>query len=161
MFCVRGVSTVMGRPLMVGLMCLFKYERMLWLMNQTASPRLSFLLKSGSVSPFYHLPQSLTFYYSVLTFAAHYTTSNAIARILHLLALHPQVQSKLRQEILSYTSGGAEELGYDELMAVPYLDAVVRETMRLYVLHQQIIIYESDADWPCFRYAPLTSGTRM
>lgn len=68
---------------------------------------------------------------SLLVIAGHHTTSNALSRILHLLAQNPEVQSKLRQEIIEARAGG--DLPYDELMALPYLDAVVRESLRLSV----------------------------
>ncbi|KAF8807043.1 cytochrome P450 [Phlegmacium glaucopus] len=67
---------------------------------------------------------------STLTFAAMDTTSGALARILHLLAAHQDVQSKLRQEIVDARSRRGN-LAYDELVALPYLDAVCRETMRI------------------------------
>ena len=57
------------------------------------------------------------------------TTSNAISRLLHLLALHPDVQAKLRDELLD--AGVHEAVTYDQLMELPYLDAVCRETLRL------------------------------
>lgn len=66
---------------------------------------------------------------STLVFAAHDTTSNALARLLHLLALNPEVQSKLRAEVTKGRLKG--DLDYDDLMGLPYMDAVVRETMRL------------------------------
>ena len=58
------------------------------------------------------------------------TTSNALARIIHLLSTHQDVQSKLRQEIVDARSRHGN-LGYDELVALPYLDAICRETLRL------------------------------
>ena len=67
---------------------------------------------------------------STLTFASMDTTSNALARILHLLSTHPDVQSKLRQEIVDARSRYGN-LGYDDLVALPYLDAICRETLRL------------------------------
>jgi cytochrome P450 len=67
---------------------------------------------------------------STLTFAAMDTTSNALARVIHLLSTHQDVQSKLRQEIVDAKSRYGN-LGYDELVALPYLDAVCRETLRL------------------------------
>ncbi|KIK62429.1 hypothetical protein GYMLUDRAFT_41869 [Collybiopsis luxurians FD-317 M1] len=70
---------------------------------------------------------------STFTFAATDTTSNGVSRILHLLALHPIVQDRLRQEIneaLKTSSG--KRLSYDELVALPYLDAICRETLRLH-----------------------------
>ncbi|KAF9048760.1 cytochrome P450 [Panaeolus papilionaceus] len=66
-----------------------------------------------------------------ITFAATETTSGALSRILHLLALHPSVQEKLRQEITS-VRGGSNVLDYDTLTELPYLDAVCRETLRMY-----------------------------
>ena len=68
---------------------------------------------------------------STLTFAAMDTTSNALARIIHLLSTHQDVQSKLRQEIVDARSRHDGNPGYDELVALPYLDAVCRETLRL------------------------------
>ena len=67
---------------------------------------------------------------STLTFTAMDTTSNALARIIHILSTHQDVQSKLRQEIVDARSRHGN-LGYDELVALPYLDAVCRETLRL------------------------------
>jgi len=69
---------------------------------------------------------------SSLTFAAMDTTSGALSRVLHLLSQHPDIQQKLRQEILGARAIAGEEITYDELVSLPYLDAVCRETLRLY-----------------------------
>lgn len=58
------------------------------------------------------------------------TTSNSLSRILHLLAENPDVQDKLRAEIAE--ASGGEDLAYDDIARLPYLEAVCRETMRLY-----------------------------
>ena len=58
------------------------------------------------------------------------TTSNALSRILQLLAQHPDVQDKLRTEILDAQGGQDADLSYDDLVKLPYLDAVCRETLR-------------------------------
>ncbi|KAI0713829.1 cytochrome P450 [Earliella scabrosa] len=50
------------------------------------------------------------------------TTSNALSRILALLAEHPSVQDKFRSELLEATHGGATDPDYDELMKLLYLD---------------------------------------
>lgn len=68
-----------------------------------------------------------------LIFAAMDTTSSALARILYKLAEHPGAQAKLRQELSDAKKSG-EHMTYDELTSQPYLDAVVRETLRLCVL---------------------------
>lgn len=69
-------------------------------------------------------------YCSTLLFAAFDTTSSALARILYLLAEHPEVQEKLRKEI---TEARREKgnLDYDDLVGLPYLEAVCRETLRV------------------------------
>ena len=58
------------------------------------------------------------------------TTSSALSRILYLLSLNQDVQEKLRKEIAEAREGGGE-LSYDDLVSLPYLDAICRETMRL------------------------------
>ncbi|KAK7466282.1 hypothetical protein VKT23_005010 [Stygiomarasmius scandens] len=68
---------------------------------------------------------------STLIFAAMDTTSGALTRILHLLATHPEAQDKLRQEVLNAQQNG-QDLDYDTLTSLPYLDAICRETLRLY-----------------------------
>ena len=57
------------------------------------------------------------------------TTSNAQSITLTLLAEHPHVQDRLRKEILK--ASNREDLDYDQLVSLPYLDAVCRETLRL------------------------------
>ena len=70
-------------------------------------------------------------------FAAMDTTSNALAMTLMLLGEHPDVQQKLRDEILE-TFDEKDDFNYDELVSLPYLDAVCRETLRLCVPSPQI-----------------------
>ena len=60
------------------------------------------------------------------------TTSNALSRILHILAQNPEAQDKLRAEIAEAMSGDSSDLSYDDLVKLPYLDAVCRETLRLH-----------------------------
>lgn len=67
---------------------------------------------------------------SSLTFAGTDTTSNALAKILDILADKQDIQDKLRAEIVEARNG--QDIGYDQLVELPYLDAVCRETLRLY-----------------------------
>ncbi|KZT70367.1 cytochrome P450 [Daedalea quercina L-15889] len=67
---------------------------------------------------------------STLVFAGTDTTSNTVSRILQLLAQHPTIQQKLRAEIIEARQG--ENLPYDCLMGLSFLDAVCRETLRLH-----------------------------
>ncbi|KAF9224530.1 cytochrome P450 [Gyrodon lividus] len=68
---------------------------------------------------------------STLVFAGMDTTSSALSRTLLTLAHHPDAQEKLREE---YKQAKAEkgELDYGDLVNLPYLDAVCRESLRLY-----------------------------
>lgn len=49
--------------------------------------------------------------------------------ILHLLSQHPDVQDRVREEIISASDG--KDIDYDDLVSLPYLDAVCRETLRV------------------------------
>lgn len=59
------------------------------------------------------------------------TTSNAMSRVLHLLAQNPDIQEKLRSELVSARETYGEDIPFDDLVALPYLDAICRETLRL------------------------------
>ncbi|KAI0712911.1 cytochrome P450 [Fomitopsis betulina] len=61
--------------------------------------------------------------------AGHETTSTATAWCLFALAQSPDVQARLREELLNAT---LEDPTMDELNALPYLEAVVHETLRVY-----------------------------
>ncbi|KAF6762408.1 cytochrome P450 [Ephemerocybe angulata] len=69
---------------------------------------------------------------STIMFAAMDTTSSALSRILHLLAEHPEVQDRLHAEIRGNVKRSGGEPDYDQLSALPYLDAVIRETLRVH-----------------------------
>ncbi|RPD61381.1 cytochrome P450 [Lentinus tigrinus ALCF2SS1-6] len=68
------------------------------------------------------------------------TTTTALARILYMLAREPDAQGRLRSEIRNAKqrfSGDGDPwqhigLPYDVLVDLPYLDAIVRETFRMY-----------------------------
>ncbi|PSR81817.1 hypothetical protein PHLCEN_2v6248 [Hermanssonia centrifuga] len=93
---------------------------------------LSLLLRANiNVAEEDRLPEAeLVAQLSSLVFAATDTTSNALSRILHLLALNQDVQQKLRAEISEARNG--EDLTFDQLMNLPFLDAVCRESLRLF-----------------------------
>jgi len=68
---------------------------------------------------------------AILILAGTETTSSALSRIIQLLSLHPHVQDKLREELKTAHEQN-EELTYDQLVSLPYLEAVCRETLRVY-----------------------------
>lgn len=61
--------------------------------------------------------------------AGHETTSTGTTWCLYALTQAPHIQQKLRLELLSVPT---DTPTMDELMALPYLDMVVRETLRLH-----------------------------
>ncbi|KAG6835650.1 hypothetical protein H0H93_016146, partial [Arthromyces matolae] len=65
------------------------------------------------------------------TFAATDTTSNALSRTLHLLALNQTIQHQLRAEVTEALNKHAGEITYDDLHTLPFMDAICRETLRL------------------------------
>ncbi|KAH9923757.1 cytochrome P450 [Epithele typhae] len=67
---------------------------------------------------------------STFVLAGMDTTSIATSRVLHILASKKDAQTKLRNEILEAQAG--TEVSYDTLMELPFLDAVCRETLRVY-----------------------------
>lgn len=75
-----------------------------------------------------------------MVFAGLDTTTSALARCVYLLAQHPRVQARLRSEIRdamkSSEQGDGEilstELPHDVLTNLPFLDGVVKETLRLF-----------------------------
>ena len=60
------------------------------------------------------------------------TTSSALSRTLSQLVQHPAVQERLREEIRA-AKKDSDVLTYDQLDSLPFLDAVCRETLRLFV----------------------------
>ena len=69
---------------------------------------------------------------STLLFAGTDTTSSALSRTLHLLAQNQDVQQKLREELASVDAAGGQ-VDFETLNALPYLEAVCRESLRLSV----------------------------
>jgi cytochrome P450 len=69
---------------------------------------------------------------SSLIFAAMDTTSNSLSRTLYILAENQEAQENLRQEFAEAREEyGGENVPFDKLIALPYLDAVCRETLRV------------------------------
>ncbi|KAH9934006.1 cytochrome P450 [Epithele typhae] len=70
---------------------------------------------------------------SALVLAAMDTTSSALGRTLQTLAEHPEAQARLREEVTNaLENADSGRLSYDELMGLPYLDSICRETLRMY-----------------------------
>ena len=66
-----------------------------------------------------------------MLFAGTDTTSTVLTTILSLLAKREDLQDKLRDELIEARRYYGEEVPYDELSALPLLDAIIRETLRV------------------------------
>ncbi|KAK8401401.1 hypothetical protein O3P69_002877 [Scylla paramamosain] len=64
--------------------------------------------------------------------AGYDNTANTLAMSLHLLAHHAAVRARLRREVARALLRSEGQLTYDQITELPYLDAVVSETLRLY-----------------------------
>jgi len=64
----------------------------------------------------------------VMTFlvAGHETTANGLCWTLYLLAQHPQIETKLREEV------EGKEINAETLSQFPYLEGVAKEALRLF-----------------------------
>ncbi|GBM30862.1 Cytochrome P450 3A8 [Araneus ventricosus] len=69
----------------------------------------------------------------VIFFLAGYdTTASTLSYISYLLALHPEIQTKLYEELRQVLQNSKGELTYEALQEMKYLDNVISESMRLY-----------------------------
>ena len=69
-----------------------------------------------------------------LLFAGQDTSAATLSWTLHLLSLYPHIQQKLYQEVLSIFPPSQKDpfVTKKEISNMPYLDAVLKESMRLY-----------------------------
>lgn len=68
-----------------------------------------------------------------LVFIAGYETTSALLMFLsYALATHPDEQDKLIAEIDACVPADLQEVSYDTIMELPYLDQVINETLRMY-----------------------------
>ncbi|KAJ1024777.1 hypothetical protein NDA16_002817 [Ustilago loliicola] len=97
---------------------------------------------------------------TTLLIAGHETTSNQTAWTLWLLAQKPQVQQKLREEIHDHFNANMDrDPNYDELMSMPYLDAVCKESFRCKsAVPNTIRVAKTTADIPLSRPYPDRNG---
>ncbi|MFN8707181.1 MAG: cytochrome P450 [Planctomyces sp.] len=96
--------------------------------DQTA-PNVLNLLFQAQASQQQLTDEKLTGHATLLFAAAHLTTAHTFSWTLFLLAQHPNVMRKLQQEL---SQGIASDLPTaQEIERLPYLDAVIRESMRV------------------------------
>ncbi|KAI0739177.1 cytochrome P450 [Daedaleopsis nitida] len=78
---------------------------------------------------------SLIGHMSLLLLAGTDTTSSTLMRAVEVLSRHPEAQKRLRKELTDATHGAGcslSDFDYDAYTSLPYLEAVVKETIRMY-----------------------------
>lgn len=65
-----------------------------------------------------------------LLLAGHETTANALAWTLYLIATHPEVETRLTEDLTAHLNGAPATAA--DLPQIPYLKQVVQESMRIY-----------------------------
>ncbi|KAM0727283.1 putative cytochrome P450 6a13 [Formica fusca] len=79
-------------------------------------------------------------------FIAGYESSTAtISNTLYELALNHSIQNRLREEIRNLFTKNNGELTFEDVMTMPYLDAVYKETLRKYPIADTIMRQSSTA----------------
>ena len=72
------------------------------------------------------LPQRL------MVLAGTDTTSNSLTMLLDIMTQRPELQDKLRAELVEAQAEYGTDIPFDQLMNLPYMDALCRETLRLH-----------------------------
>ncbi|KAL7182906.1 hypothetical protein ACSBR1_041564 [Camellia fascicularis] len=80
-----------------------------------------------------------------LLLAGTETSSNTVEWAMTELLLHPNIMSKLREEITK-TIGPEGTIEESKIIALPYLHAVVKETMRLHLAVPLLIPHKTETD---------------
>ncbi|CRK91004.1 CLUMA_CG004692, isoform A [Clunio marinus] len=78
------------------------------------------------------------------TFKGFETTAYSLAMAVVILALHPEVQEKLHDELKNVFESPNEEVNEENLPQLTYLDLVVKEILRYWPPVSVIIRYTSD-----------------
>ncbi|KAF9448161.1 cytochrome P450 [Macrolepiota fuliginosa MF-IS2] len=93
-----------------------------------------------------------------LLVAGRDTTAGTLTFVVYMLAEHPEVLKRLREEILEKV-GPSKRPEYEDLKDMKYLRAVINETMRLYPAVRVQICYEVVKDTQTSAYSPFNIRT--
>lgn len=79
------------------------------------------------------------------------TTSTLLSFLSYELALNPDIQAKLQEEVDEATKEGSQKLSYKQILSMKYLDQVISETLRKYpggfiVVRQCVKDYKIEAE---------------
>lgn len=85
----------------------------------------------------------------IFFFAGFETSSTAMSFTLYLLAKHPEIQVKVREEVRRIKKAHENEINYDALMEMHYLNQVFNEALRMYPPVGTLVRYsQNDYDVP-------------
>jgi cytochrome P450 len=63
--------------------------------------------------------------------AGYETTASTLHMIIYIISKMPEIQEKMRDEIMEVI-GDKEEIVYDDIAKLKYVNQVVQETLRMY-----------------------------
>ena len=75
----------------------------------------------------------------VFMLAGFDTTANSLSLVCHLLALNPEAQERLHEEVDYICPDPEEPPTYEQLSQLKYTEAVVKETLRLYPVASAVV----------------------
>lgn len=81
---------------------------------------------------------------ATILLAGNDTSANTVGYIILLLAIYPHIQEKVYSEINQLFPGDDFELTLDDLQQLPYMDMVLKETLRFFTIVPLISRYVSD-----------------
>jgi cytochrome P450 len=101
-------------------------------LRTTSSPRKP----NPFLDLFYELRDTMTYHQTLESFivflvTAFDTTGKTLSYVLLLLAMNPQEQEKVHEEISSILSSETDEVDEEKLSKVIYLDLVIKESLRM------------------------------
>ncbi|KAJ9054625.1 hypothetical protein DSO57_1012261 [Entomophthora muscae] len=83
---------------------------------------------------------------SVFFLAGHDTTANTLTTMFYFLAKHPEIQEKARQEVNALLNFEKRTPTIQELKEMPYVDCIIKESMRIVSTVPQLNRYCLDGD---------------
>ncbi|KAG8176923.1 hypothetical protein JTE90_018706 [Oedothorax gibbosus] len=96
-------------------------------MQEDINPQLLKTITSKSLSMTELVSQCVSFF-----LGGYETTASTLSFASYLLALNPDIQEKLRQEVDETLKDAGGELTYEAVQSMKYLDNVISETLRIY-----------------------------
>ncbi|XP_062557030.1 uncharacterized protein LOC134221876 [Armigeres subalbatus] len=76
--------------------------------------------------------EDITQHMNTIVFAGNDTTANTMSNLLLMLAMHPDVQERVYQEVMEACPGTDQYVSLDDITKLTYTEMVCKETMRLF-----------------------------